>query len=80
MCDITFKSNEFSNSKEIYWNFNVDETSDSSDSLQYDMIIGLDLMSELGLILDCKSKIAKWDEMKIPMTTERAALSEKNTS
>jgi hypothetical protein len=76
-CDVTFKLNEFSNSKEIYWNFNVDETSESSDSLKYDMIIGLDLMCKLGIILDCKSKIVKWDKMKIPMTTERGAVSEK---
>ena len=75
-CDVTFKLNEFSNSKEIYWNFNVDETSESTESLQYDMIIGLDLMGELGIILDCKAKIVEWDKMKIPMTAERAARSE----
>ena len=33
------------------------------------MIIGLDLMSELGLIINCEDKIVEWKELKIPMTT-----------
>ena len=33
------------------------------------MIIGLDLMSELGLIINCEDKIVKWNEVQIHMTT-----------
>ena len=33
------------------------------------MIIGLDLMGELGLIINCEEKIVEWKELKIPMTT-----------
>ena len=33
------------------------------------MIIVLDLMSEIGLIINCEDKIVEWRESKIPMTT-----------
>ena len=31
------------------------------------MIIGLDLTSELGLIINCDDKIVEWKELKNPM-------------
>jgi hypothetical protein len=34
-------------------------------------------MTELCLIVNCKAKIVKWDELKIPMTKDRANLSRK---
>ena len=74
-CAIKFKLNEFSNSKEIHWNFNVDETSISHDTIAYNMIVGLDLMSELGIIIDCKAKIVEWEGSKIPMIKGRKQLS-----
>ena len=51
-----FKLNELHTSKEIVWNFNVDETHIFHDSLDYDVIIGLDIMTELGLIVNYKAK------------------------
>ena len=33
------------------------------------MIIGLDLLCELGLIINCEEKVVEWQDLKIPMTT-----------
>ena len=68
-CNLKFKLDEFSTSKEVSWNFHVDETEMSKDSLGYDMIIGLDLLCELGLIINCEEKVVEWQDLKIPMTT-----------
>ena len=46
-----FKLDEFSQSKEVEWNFHVDESDASKRSLGYGIIMGLDLMRELGLII-----------------------------
>ena len=58
-----------STSKQDSWNNHVDETEMSTDSLGYDMIIGLDLLCELGLIINCEEKVVEWQDLKIPMTT-----------
>ena len=55
-CNLIFKLDEFSTSKEIKWNFHVDETKKSKDLSGYDMIIGLDLLCELGLIINCEKR------------------------
>ena len=68
-CNLKFKLDEFSTSKEVSWKFHVDETEMSKDSLGYDMIIGLDLLCELGLIINCEDKVVEWQDLKIPMTT-----------
>ena len=53
-CEIQFKLNEFSTSKEVFWKFHVDETELSDKSLGYDRTVGLDLMTELGIDINCK--------------------------
>ena len=68
-CNLKFKLDEFSTSKEVSWKFHVDEAEMSKDSLGYDMIIGLDLLCELGLIINCEDKVVEWQDLKIPMTT-----------
>ena len=68
-CNLKFKLDEFSTSKEVNWNFHADKTEMSKDSLGYDMIIGLDLLCELGLIINCEEKVVEWQDLKIPMTT-----------
>ena len=35
--------------------------------LEYDMIIGRDLMKSLGLIIDFKHGVLRWDDVTIPM-------------
>ena len=39
------------------WNFHVDENEMSKEPLVFDMIIGLDLLYELGLIINCEEKV-----------------------
>ena len=68
-CNLKFKLDEFSTSREVEWNFHVDETEMSKDSLGFDMIIGLDLLCDLGLIINCEEKVVEWQDLKIPMTT-----------
>ena len=68
-CSLNFKLDEFSTSKTVKWIFHVDETEISQKNLGYDMIVGLDLMSELGLIINYEDKIVEWKELKIHMTT-----------
>ena len=53
-CEIKFKRNEFSASKEVLWKFHVYETEFSDKLLGYDIIIGLDLMTELDIIINFK--------------------------
>ena len=60
---VAFSLSEFSNSKIIEWTFNLAERKD----LGYDMIIGRDLLGQLGLIIDYKNKLIDWQGIKIPM-------------
>ena len=73
-CRIKFKLNEFSTSKEVTWKFHVDETQMSNKSLDYDMIMGLDLMTELGIIINCRDKVVEWEEAKIATTSTEPPL------
>ena len=60
---IFFTLPEFSDKKIIKWKFNVFE----NKHLEYDLIIGRDLMNDLKLdILFSKSKVA-WEGIEIPM-------------
>ena len=58
-CNLKFKLDEFSISKLIQWKFHVYETKISTDSLGYDMIIGLVLLCELGLNTNCEENVVK---------------------
>ena len=75
--NMKFKLDEFSQSKEVKWNFHVDESNMSKRSLEYDAIIGLDIMCELGLIINCKTKVVEWDGTKIPMSSKITQLNRK---
>jgi hypothetical protein len=56
---------EFNLRKRISWTFHVDDHSKSS--ITYDMIIGRDLLTELGMILNFQDKTVSWDTDTIPM-------------
>ena len=45
----------------------VDDVTSPADTM-YDMIIGTDLLSELGIILDFNEKTIKWEGNEVPMT------------
>ena len=62
---VTFSLPEFKLRKQISWVFHVDDRSESSST--YDMIIGQDLLGELGIILNFNDKTVTWDTDTIPM-------------
>ena len=76
-CEINFKFNEFSTSNEVLWKFHVDEKKLSDKSLGYDVIMGLDLMTKLGIFINCKEQTVEWEEAKIAITTNKTNLNRK---
>ena len=75
---VKFRLPEFSNSKTIDWKFHIDETT-KPDQAQYDMIIGTDLMEELGIDLSFNRKVIEWADVCIPMK-ERGTVSDRATT
>ena len=63
---VDFKLPDFSESREIQWNFHISNEK-NNDNLGYDVIIGRDLMKELGMIIDFENCQVKWKELSIPM-------------
>ena len=57
---------EFLASKIINQRFHVDNEEEDMN-IGYDMIIGRDLMTKLGLITDYKRKVLTWDDISVPM-------------
>mmetsp|Transcript_2824 Transcript_2824/g.7823 ORF Transcript_2824/g.7823 Transcript_2824/m.7823 type:complete len:1452 (-) Transcript_2824:296-4651(-) len=57
---------EFHGRKSIRWTMHVDETTQAQQS-QYDMIVGTDLMHELGIDLSFSMNSMTWDNVTIPM-------------
>jgi hypothetical protein len=47
------------------WAFHVDDRSKSSST--YDMIVGQDLLSELGIIMNFNDHTVTWETDNIPM-------------
>jgi len=66
---VTFSLPEFNLRKQISWVFHVDDRSESSST--YDMIIGRDLLGELGIILNFNDKTVTWDTDTIPNERQR---------
>ena len=46
--------------------FHVDETHSPKD-MRYDMIIGMDLMTQIGIYVDTKDKLVVWDHHTTPL-------------
>jgi hypothetical protein len=64
--EIQFKLPEFSTSKIIHWVCHKD-TNTLRRNAQYDMIIGADLLSELGAELNFNTQRIIWEGVEIPM-------------
>ena len=64
-CKINFTLPALFEKREINWNCYVDES--SSNSCLYDLIIGRDLMLELGIDICFSTAEIKWDNASIPM-------------
>jgi len=54
---------ELSETTLIEWHMHVVE----SPTMNYDMIIGQDMLEEFGIIINFKTKQLTWDEVSIPM-------------
>ena len=63
-CKTTFILNKFFENKSIEWNLHVDSTPGLH---RYDMILGRDVLSELGITLDFKGQTMTWDDSTIRM-------------
>ena len=64
-CNITFKLPAFYEHREITWNCYVDTT--NTNICNYDLIIGRDLMHEIGINILFKDAVLEWDGATIPM-------------
>ena len=65
-CEVTFTLPEFSTSKVIQWVCHVDTTTLRKHA-QNDMIIGADLLSELGIAINFNTQWIIWEGIEIPM-------------
>jgi hypothetical protein len=61
---MNFILNEFYENKVIEWTLHVNKTSGPH---RYNMIVGCDLMSQLGIILDFDGQTMTWDKSTIKM-------------
>ena len=64
-CKCSFNLPEFHEGRDIPWNMYVDE-SDNKNS-RYDMIIGRDLLEELGMNFLFSDALMTWDNASVPM-------------
>ena len=71
--DFTFP--ELDERKIVSWSFHVDEN-DTPNDAGYDMIIGMDLMTKLGLYVDTNDKVIVWEDQSTPLR-QRGELAEK---
>ena len=63
-CKTTFILNEFYKNRAIEWNLHVDS---SPGPHRYDMILGRDVMTELGITIDFKEQAMTWDDSTVHM-------------
>ena len=62
---VTFKLPEFSSSKDISWQMDLDNG--KLEELGYDMIIGRDLLQALKMVIDFEYQVIKWEGTSVPM-------------
>jgi hypothetical protein len=69
---LDFKFPEISTSKVVTWQAHVDDKTSSKEAA-YDMIMGMDLMTSIGITVDCEQRCIRWGGTEIPLKT-RATL------
>ena len=65
---LDFKFPELSTSKVVTWQAHVDDKTSSKEAA-YDMIMGMDLMTSIGISVDCEQKCIRWGGTEIPLKT-----------
>jgi hypothetical protein len=71
---LDFKFPEISTSKVVTWQAHEDDKT-SSEEAAYDMIMGMDLMTSIGITVDCEQRCIRWGGTENPLKT-RNTLSE----
>jgi hypothetical protein len=65
---LDFKFPELSTSKVVKWQAHVDDKTSSKEAA-YDMIMGMDLMTYIGITVDCEQICIRWGGTEIPLKT-----------
>jgi hypothetical protein len=65
---LDFKFPEISTSKVVTWQAHVDDKTSSKEAA-YDMIMGMDLMTSIGITVDCDQICIRWVGTEIPLKT-----------
>ena len=66
---LDFKFPEISTNKVVTWQAHVDDKTSSKEAA-YDMIMGMDLMTSIGITVDCEQKCIRWGGTEIPLKTK----------
>jgi hypothetical protein len=65
---LDFKFPEISTSKVVIWQAHVDDTTSSKEAA-CDMIMVMDLMTSIGITVDCEKRCIRWGGTEIPLKT-----------
>jgi xylose isomerase len=71
---VTFSLPEFNLKKQIYLSLEFHMKNRSESSSTYDMIMGRDILGELGIIMNFNDHTVTWDSDTIPMKDRVIAL------
>ena len=63
---VDFKFPELNTDKKVTWVCHIDETTQKEHAL-YDMIIGMDLMTAIGIYVDTEEKVIRWQGNVTPL-------------
>ena len=66
---LDFSFPELAPNKMITWIMHVDDKTPKEKAL-YDMIIGMNLMTEIGITVDTIDKVIRWEGSNIPLKTK----------
>jgi hypothetical protein len=65
---LNFKFPELSTSKVVTWQAHVDDKTSSKEAT-YDIIMGMDLMTSIGITVDFEQRCIRWGGTEIPLKT-----------
>ena len=68
---MNFKPPEFSTTRDISWAIHADEKTNPQKA-SCDLIMGTDLMKELGIDIHFSDKRVEWDGVEVPMRSRRS--------
>lgn len=63
---LEFKFPELSTDKRITWICHIDDKTNQQHAA-YDMIIGMDLMTKIGIVVDTKDSVIRWENHETPL-------------